>query len=49
MSEVDSLPSTPASGLNRRGLLRGAGGIAALAAAPAVGAFSAGLMGGANV
>ena len=42
MSKVDSLPSTPASGLNRRGLLRGASDIAALAATPAIGAFSAG-------
>ena len=32
MSNVDSLHSTPASGLNRRGLLRGAGGLAAAGA-----------------
>ena len=44
MSKVDS-PSTPASGLNRRGLLRGASGIAALAATPAIGAVSAGNQG----
>ena len=42
MSEFDSLHFTPASGIDRRGLLRGVGGVAALATAPAVGAFSAG-------
>ena len=46
MSKVDSLHSNPASGLDRRGLLRGAGGIVALAAAPAASALGAGSQAG---
>jgi hypothetical protein len=41
MSKVDSLLSTPATGLNRRGLLAGAGGIAAVGALAAVPALAA--------